>query len=143
MAARDGHTLKERVAEIRWFHQIDLGDGIVTPGVDCSAAKLLQLGMPDDLAGLSVLDVGAWDGFFSFEAERRGARPGAHMDLTWLRRPALAFYPYSELVDDHTNWCGPNAAAVEGMLKSVSLPRYPGTQESGVSRLAVARVRRR
>jgi tRNA (mo5U34)-methyltransferase len=25
------------------------------------------------LAGTSVLDIGAWDGFFSFEAERRGA----------------------------------------------------------------------
>ena len=29
--------------------------------------------MPASLAGKSVLDVGAWDGFFSFEAERRGA----------------------------------------------------------------------
>lgn len=29
--------------------------------------------MPADLTGKSVLDVGAWDGFFSFEAERRGA----------------------------------------------------------------------
>ena len=28
---------------------------------------------PDDLTGRTVLDVGAWDGFFSFEAERRGA----------------------------------------------------------------------
>lgn len=27
----------------------------------------------DDLRGLSVLDVGAWDGFFSFAAERAGA----------------------------------------------------------------------
>lgn len=29
--------------------------------------------MPGDLSGLTVLDVGASDGFFSFEAERRGA----------------------------------------------------------------------
>jgi tRNA (mo5U34)-methyltransferase len=29
--------------------------------------------MPLDLGGMSVLDVGAWDGAFSFEAERRGA----------------------------------------------------------------------
>lgn len=29
--------------------------------------------MPRNLAGLTVLDVGASDGFFSFEAERRGA----------------------------------------------------------------------
>ncbi len=30
--------------------------------------------MPEELSGRSVLDVGAWDGYFSFEAERRGAR---------------------------------------------------------------------
>jgi tRNA (mo5U34)-methyltransferase len=29
--------------------------------------------MPADLSGKAVLDIGAWDGFFSFEAERRGA----------------------------------------------------------------------
>ena len=29
--------------------------------------------LPNDLTGKSVLDVGAWDGAYSFEAERRGA----------------------------------------------------------------------
>jgi len=28
----------------------------------------------DDLAGMTVLDIGAWDGYFSFEFERRGAK---------------------------------------------------------------------
>ena len=35
--------------------------------------RLDVLQIPRDLSGRSVLDVGAWDGFFSFEAERRGA----------------------------------------------------------------------
>ena len=35
--------------------------------------RLRLLGIPDDLTGWSVLDVGAWHGFFSFECERRGA----------------------------------------------------------------------
>ena len=56
-----------------WFHRIDLGDGIVTPGIDDSPAKLKHIHMPENLAGKSVLDIGAYDGFFSFEAERRGA----------------------------------------------------------------------
>lgn len=56
-----------------WFHTIDLG-GIVTPGVDRSAEKLVRIRMPERLDRLSVLDVGAYDGFFSFEAERRGAK---------------------------------------------------------------------
>ena len=35
--------------------------------------RLRLLRIPDDLTGWSVLDVGAWHGFFSFECERRGA----------------------------------------------------------------------
>lgn len=66
--------LKSAVAQIRWFHTIDLGDGIVTPGMGGNLVTLGRLGLPARLDGMSVLDVGAWDGFFSFEAERRGAR---------------------------------------------------------------------
>jgi tRNA (mo5U34)-methyltransferase len=32
-----------------------------------------MLHLPESLAGKTVLDIGAWDGFYSFEAERRGA----------------------------------------------------------------------
>jgi tRNA (mo5U34)-methyltransferase len=70
----DVETLKRRVSEIEWYHSIDLGHGIVTPGHDLSSSRLPWIGMPKDLTGMTVLDVGAWDGFFSFEAERRGAR---------------------------------------------------------------------
>lgn len=66
--------LKQDVAAIRWWHSIDLGDGVVTPGPDPTALRLPELGIPSDLTGQSVLDIGAWDGFFSFEAERRGAQ---------------------------------------------------------------------
>jgi tRNA (mo5U34)-methyltransferase len=66
--------LRQRVAAIQWFHTIDLGNGVVTPGTDASPQKLQTIGMPADLTGKSVLDICAWNGFFSFEAERRGAR---------------------------------------------------------------------
>lgn len=65
--------LRRRVAEIKWFHTIELGRGVVTPGQDASSAKLAVLGIPEDLRGRSVLDLCAWNGFFSFAAERRGA----------------------------------------------------------------------
>ena len=65
--------LKEQVASKHWFHQIDLGNGIITPGKDDSAEKLLRIKMPEKLDGRTVLDIGTWNGFFSFEAERRGA----------------------------------------------------------------------
>jgi tRNA (mo5U34)-methyltransferase len=41
--------------------------------VDNTAERLSRVQLPQNLSGRSVLDVGAWDGFFSFEAERRGA----------------------------------------------------------------------
>src|SRR5262245_35177238 len=69
----DVHALRAEVAGIRWHHRIDLGRGIVTPGLDASARKLRRLALPESFRGKSVLDVGTWDGFFSFEAERRGA----------------------------------------------------------------------
>ena len=67
-----------------WFHSIEIEKGLVTPGrvphwylLD----MLKSLGFPESLEGLSVLDIGAWDGFFSFEAERRGAKRVVAYDL--------------------------------------------------------------
>ncbi|WP_435016520.1 class I SAM-dependent methyltransferase [Tundrisphaera sp. TA3] len=66
-------TLHDEMGKINWFHRIDLGNGVVTPGRDDTQAKLAQVHLPADLTGKEVLDIGAWDGFFSFECERRGA----------------------------------------------------------------------
>jgi tRNA (mo5U34)-methyltransferase len=57
----------------QWFHRIDLGNGVVTPGIDDTSFKLKRLHLPDRLDGKSVIDIGCWDGAFSFECERRGA----------------------------------------------------------------------
>jgi tRNA (mo5U34)-methyltransferase len=66
--------LQARVAGTRWYHTIDLGHGVVTPGYDDTPQRLAKVDLPASLAGRSVLDIGAWDGFFSFECERRGAQ---------------------------------------------------------------------
>jgi len=65
--------LASEISKVTWYHTIPLGYGIVTPGVDDTPSRLAKIGLPHDLTGKTVLDVGAWDGFFSFEAERRGA----------------------------------------------------------------------
>lgn len=65
--------LAERIKAIDWYHTIELPGGIVTPGVNNSPLALARLDLPRSLAGKSVLDVGAWDGFYSFEAAKRGA----------------------------------------------------------------------
>ena len=60
----------------RWWHSIDLGNGFVTPGAIPLAemqANFAYLQLPEDLTGKRVLDIGCWDGFYSFECERRGA----------------------------------------------------------------------
>jgi tRNA (mo5U34)-methyltransferase len=72
--------LLQQVTALRWFHRIPLGQGVLTPGLDDSQAKLKRIQLPASLAGKTVLDVGAWDGFFSFEAERRGASRVVAMD---------------------------------------------------------------
>jgi tRNA (mo5U34)-methyltransferase len=200
----DDDRVRAEIAGVNWYHRIDLGGGIVTPGVDQTESRLRPLRIPEDLSGKTVLDIGAWDGFFSFEAERRGAnrvlatdsyswggggwgtkdgfetarrilgssveelqidvmdlspdRVGTfdvvlfigvlyhlrhpflalervasvtegllildtHTALVRQRRPMMLFYPTNELNDDHTNWWGPNPAAVEAMLRDVGFTR--------------------
>ena len=80
--------LKDEVGRIRWFHSIDLGNGIVTPGVDRSERRLKGIHMPASLAGKSVLDVGTFDGFYAFEAERRGGKVVATDTAVW-RNPDI------------------------------------------------------
>ena len=56
-----------------WFHTFSLNGGqIYTHGVARDHRYRLPF-FPEDLAGKSVLDVGAFDGFYAFLAESRGA----------------------------------------------------------------------
>ncbi len=57
-----------------WYHTIDLGNGLVTPGDYDHRPYLNAFRFPADLHDRDVLDVGAATGYFSFELERRGAR---------------------------------------------------------------------
>lgn len=70
----DIELLRAEVSALPWFHRIDLGNGLITPGQDIDGRIKLEFNkIPADLGGKTVLDIGAWDGLFSFEAERRGA----------------------------------------------------------------------
>jgi SAM-dependent methyltransferase len=64
----------ERIAERNpvWYHTIELGPGVVTPGL-VDLRPLASRVLPDDLSGKRALDVGTFDGFWAFELERRGA----------------------------------------------------------------------
>jgi tRNA (mo5U34)-methyltransferase len=62
--------LQSEADAIQWFHSIDLGNGVVTKGLTELALRSDQL---PEFGGRSVLDIGAWDGYYSFHAERAGA----------------------------------------------------------------------
>jgi tRNA (mo5U34)-methyltransferase len=66
----------EELERLGWYHSMQLPDGRVIPGfqsLEQLRNRLAQFPIPDDLRGKRVLDIGAWDGWFSFEMERRGA----------------------------------------------------------------------
>ena len=70
---RTDDELRAAMRKYSWWHSIELRPGIVTPGVAGGKHSLPFYGIPEDLSGMSVLDIGCWDGFFSFECEKRGA----------------------------------------------------------------------
>ena len=76
LTPQEARELADKVAAIPfWFHSIDLRMGVITPGVkphESHQRELASFRLPD-LRGKYVLDIGAWDGFYSFAAERLGA----------------------------------------------------------------------
>ena len=86
-----GVGLRERVEGIDWYHTLELGSEVVTPGFFDHRPYVGRFGLPDDLSGARALDVGSLDGFWSFELERRGAQVVAldlddEQDLDWPTR---------------------------------------------------------
>lgn len=104
---------RERMRALRWFHSLDLGDGIVTPGVKPRERLAFQSDrvFRHPVAGQSVLDIGCWDGHFSVEARRR-ARP-RHRPLRLERARLGAAAPPS-------NWRAPPSTPPSRRAKSPS-----------------------
>lgn len=199
------NKLEEDMNAIKWWHPIKIGD-YITPGKNQETEDTFNnLGLPDDLTGKTVLDIGAWDGYYSFQCEQRNAKRvvasdkfvwinnrigghwwneddgfnfahkhlnssvekllasveeldpkkhgkfdivlmlgviyhakdpigylqkafdmsndlviiESHVDLQHLDYPAVRYYVDSELNEDDTNFWGPNAQAVIGMMKDI------------------------
>jgi len=58
---------------IYWHQRWEIEPGVFTPGGNDVLELMNWAHVPPDLAGKRVLDIGAWNGCFSFECERRGA----------------------------------------------------------------------
>ena len=63
----------ERMDWIFWYDKVDLG-GFCTPGTYNMNDYLKFYPMPEDLSGKTAIELGAAEGFFSFEMEKRGAK---------------------------------------------------------------------
>jgi tRNA (mo5U34)-methyltransferase len=81
----------ERVRESvpLWFHTFALAPGIYTPGIARDHGYRLSVLGADRFAGRSVLDIGTFDGFYGFLAERLGASRVVAVDneqyVAWVR----------------------------------------------------------
>lgn len=74
--------LIEQVHRLPWAQTIDLGDGIRTPGEWGNHNPTLWTAFDHiDFKGKKVLDIGCWDGLWTFEAEKRGASEVYATDL--------------------------------------------------------------
>jgi tRNA (mo5U34)-methyltransferase len=99
-----GAGLRARVEALPlWYHSIDLGGGLVTPGWFDLRPIVDRMPWPD-VRGKRCLDVGTWDGFLAFELERRGASEVVATDI-----------------DDHESWDWPAPLRARGAAYLESL----------------------
>ncbi len=68
-----GFDAERAFAGVHWYHEWEVFKGIRTPGRRSVSQICAKTRIPPDLTGKRVLDIGAWNGGFSFECERRGA----------------------------------------------------------------------
>jgi tRNA (mo5U34)-methyltransferase len=90
----------EPISAMRWYHTLDLPNGVTTPGEYDLRGIVDALPWPADMAGMRCLDVGSRDGFYAFEMERRGAAEVVSLDIddpSALHFPAT-FAPGIELI---------------------------------------------
>jgi tRNA (mo5U34)-methyltransferase len=92
---RERAALIDEMNAMTWVHSIDLGGGLVTPGKwGAHNPRLVEAVRGLDVRGKRVLDIGCWDGLFSFEAEKLGAAEVYATDLVSQRpygQPTFAF----------------------------------------------------
>src|SRR5690349_17129527 len=87
---RSFNPVREGLNRTGLYHSLRLPDGRILEGampLDFLEGRVSSFGLPADLRGKRVLDIGPWDGYFTFELERRGAEVTAidYADLDTFR----------------------------------------------------------
>ena len=90
--------LQARIDAVNWYHEFDFGNGLKARSmtdveVHRHIWKFIERHLDAvDFSDKSVLDIGCWDGYWSFYAERRGARSVLATDdhtQNWAARGGL------------------------------------------------------
>ncbi len=102
--AEDRHeTLRAQILDHGpWWHQIDLGNGMQTRTISPENPRMaidypaglwgyVENSIPQDLSGMTVLDIGCADGFFSVECAKRHAKRVVSIDVSPHRIRSCAF----------------------------------------------------
>lgn len=81
---QDYHALQEELNnQGQWYENFYFENGASTPGRSPSPKKLLALGLPNNLSNVQILDVGAYEGYYSIHCEQRGAEVIANDFFIW------------------------------------------------------------
>jgi tRNA (mo5U34)-methyltransferase len=74
-------SLQQQIDEVDWYHEFDFGNGLraVSKTEDVRSHRYIWAHIRAqldkiDFRGKTVLDIGCWDGYWSFYAEKRGAK---------------------------------------------------------------------
>jgi len=131
----DSETILNEIEKLKpWWHKIDLGNGIITPGGDYEWVWEPILRMMDqiDYTGKKVLDLGSWDGMWAFEAEKRGASLVVATDIRIQGFKNLLFAK-AVLKSDVIPLLGVNVQNLENRLAIVGMPEeYDIVQHFGL-----------
>lgn len=93
---RNHNPVREGLAQTGLYHSFRLPSGQLLQGampIEWQEHRLASFQLPETMAGLRALDIGPWDGYFTFELERRGASVTAidYVDLDTFRALHRAF----------------------------------------------------
>jgi tRNA (mo5U34)-methyltransferase len=91
--------LAREVEALDWYHTLDLGEGVVTPGWLDTRGVPGRIPLAASLAGKRCLDVGTFNGFWAFEMERRGASEVVAIDVL---EPARWDWPFGSAAETVT-----------------------------------------
>ena len=98
-----------------WHQRWELAPGVATPGPNDIGWLLQVIGLPDDLTGKTVLDIGATNAACAFEAERRGASRVVAVDI--LPPAHYGFTALAEFLESDTTFVRASVYGLSSVLE--------------------------